>query len=77
MMIVMMNQWNPNREELKLLTQSKNSSIICIQETTLLPKDKPVYKNFTIYRQDYTEGLIAPGRVATLIRNDSFVSQNL
>lgn len=72
-------QWNPNGfynnlEELQLLVQRHSPSIICIQESRLLPKQNPLYKNYTIYRRDHTEGQIASGGVVTLVQNESFCS---
>lgn len=73
-------QWNirsyyNNLPELQLLIQQTSPSIICLQESHLLPKHKPTLKNFTIYRHDHTGGQIASGGIATFIRNDTYVSQ--
>ncbi|KAI5754325.1 hypothetical protein M8J77_007745 [Diaphorina citri] len=75
-------QWNVNgvtnkKEDLQLLVQSLKPVMICLQETHLLPTvDITDYlKNYTVYRNDFTDGLIACGGVATLVNKNVYSEQ--
>src|SRR6266576_5249338 len=74
MMATQIMQWNINGifkhvNELKLLTDKFHPLIITLQETLLKPTQQFNLKNYNIYRQDYTDNIIASGGVATLIHN--------
>ncbi|KAI5707907.1 hypothetical protein M8J77_012291 [Diaphorina citri] len=75
-------QWNVNgvtnkKEDLQLLVQALKPVMICLQETHLLPTvDITDYlKNYTVYRNDFTDGLIACGGVATLVNKNVYSEQ--
>lgn len=72
-------QWNINgvlekKEELQLLVKSLKPVVICLQETHLSPKaDISDYlKNYNVYRNDFTDGLIACGGVANLVSKNVY-----
>ena len=65
-------QWNPNGyfsklEELRQLIATNKPYVICPQETRLQSKQNTTLKEYKVLRQDYNQGLIASGGVATLI----------
>lgn len=68
-------QWNINgvndirkKDELKIIYNNFHPVVICLQETHLAPiQDFVFLPTFSIYRQDFTEGLIACGGVMTMV----------
>lgn len=73
-------QWNCNGffnsfQEIKVLDAQYNPMVICLQETHLKHRNSASFKNFDLYRCDFTsDNDRARGGVMTLVRSQ-FVSR--
>lgn len=69
-------QWNVNGyykrlSELKILLNKYQPKVICLQETHLTPNHAAIISQYTGYRFDHQEGLIASGGVATFVHRST------
>ena len=80
-MMATIMQWNcrglyHHFEQLKLLLQQYNPAVLCLQETKLKAEQEILgLCNFSKYKKNYTQGIIASGGVALLVRNDIIQSE--